>query len=147
MEQIHPVAAIALANCIPAKELNALKDKIAEGSNTGFDLTAKLTGRLTRAEATTAAPTASILNEAIFAETIRRLGVTKQAFEKHLFEVATEALVAGIPIRDHLIDKQPELLTVMHVVKKDVIAKLPDQERPGAIKVIADVQLPRCRIA
>lgn len=147
MELIHPVAALALANCIPAKQLTEFKKKIAEGANTGFEISAKLSGRLTRGQATMAAPTASILNEAIFAETIRRLGVTKQAFEKHLFEVATEALVAGIPIRDHLIDKRPELLTVMHVVKKDVIAQLPQQERPGAIKVIADVQVPRCKVA
>jgi len=61
--------------------------------------------------------------------------------------VATEALVAGIPIRDRLIDQQPELLTVMHVVKKDVIARLPQQERPGAIKVIAELQVPRCKVA
>lgn len=147
MSSIHPVTAIALSKCIPAKELKKLKKKIAEGANTGFELTAKLSGRLTRGKATLAKPTTSILNEAIFAETIRRLGVTKDAFEAKLFEVSQEALVAGIPIRDKLVDEQPELLAVMHVVKRDVIARLPEQEHPGAIKVIADVQVPRCKVS
>jgi len=147
MEQIHPVAAIALVNCIPAKQVTELKKEIADGVNIGFEISVKLSGRLTRGQSTMVAPTASILNEAVFAETFRRLGVTQQAFKKHLLEVATEAHVLGIPIRDYLIKQQPELLTMMQIVKNDVIAKLPQQKRPGTIKLIADLQVPRCKVA
>lgn len=59
MDAIHPIAALALTECIPAKQLKLLKARIEEGSNIGFELTAKLSGRLTRGEPTRVMPTAS----------------------------------------------------------------------------------------
>lgn len=144
---IHPVAAIALSESIPEKDLKVLRDGIEEGANVGFQLTAKCEGRLTRGVATEALPTASLLSEAIFAETIRRLGVTARAWEIKLFEVAMEALVHGAPIKDKLIAEHPELLQVMYLVKQDVISKLPKQPRRGAIKVIASLDFTRLKVA
>lgn len=46
MEAIHPIAVVAVTECIPAKQLKPLKAAIEEGSNIGFELTAKLSGRI-----------------------------------------------------------------------------------------------------
>lgn len=145
-EKLHPIGAVALSEAIPTKQIKQLREQIAEGTNVGFELTAKLSGRLTRSEPTDAAPTASILNEAIIAETIRRLGVTREAFEAKLLDVAAEALIDGVPIRDRLIEQSPELLSVIHTIKQNVVARLPRQTRAGMIKVAAGVEITRLKI-
>lgn len=135
--EVHPIAIATLSRAFTEKMVKEADGAIEEGASAAVSLTARIEGRLTRGAATEANPTASLLNEAVLAETVRRLGVTRDHFEKTLREVATDALVAKIPIKDHLVEKAPELLAVMHTIKRDVIAQLPKQHRPGAIKVIA----------
>lgn len=143
---LHPIVAVALSKCVDRDELTELKDQIAEASTANFEFVAQVRGTLKRGKSTLAKPTASLLNEALFAECIRRLGVTRTAFEATLSEVATEALVAGIPIRSKLENEHPELLTVMGIIKRDVISQLPKQHRAGAIRCNTTLDVKRVRI-
>lgn len=135
-----------LKRIVTSKEGSAADKALKEGINLGIEMTIKVKGRLTRGEATTAAPTASLLSEAMIAELVRRLGVTRAAFEKHLRDIATESLVRGVPIANELVDDATEILVTMHEIKKNVIDQLPRQHRPGPIKVVTDLDITRCKI-
>lgn len=145
-DDLDPIVAVALANAIADKQLKPLKDSIEDGANVGFEFTAKISGRLTRGASTEAAATCSLLNEATVCELIRRLGVQRELFEKHLRDICEEAILKDVPIKDLLIEKDPQLLTTIEVVKTAIVRKLPKQQRRGAVKVVAGVQIVRQKV-
>lgn len=136
-----------LKRIVTSKDGSEADKTLKEGINLGVEMTIKVKGRLTRGEATTAAPTSSLLSEAMVAELVRRLGVTRAAFEKHMLDIATEALTRGVPVASELVADAAEIYATMAEIKKSVTNKLPRQHRPGPIKVVNELDITRCKIA
>lgn len=137
MQKSEAIGLVAISKCIAAKDEKAAAALIDEGANIGFELTAKVSGRLTRAKATTAAATASLLSKPVVAELLRRCGITRDAAMKHLMAIAEESLGTGGKVGDNLVDANPEILMMIHDLEKHIAAQLPPQPRAGSIKVVA----------
>ena len=136
----HPYLVAATARAIAPKEKSAAEAEIPEGVTAHVQLTAHIRATLSRGQATTARPTANLLSKALLGELLRRLGVTRDAFEKHLREVAREALVEGRDLGKSLEDANPELLLAVKRIEDEVLAELPLQPKPGPIKVQATTE-------
>lgn len=136
MDRSEAVGRIAVNKAFGDDDLDAAKGLIDVGSLAQLELTLKLTGTLKRGRPTTAKPTCNLLNKAILAELIRRLGVTREAFKAALLEIATEAIVGDqFTVAKAMTNASPELLTVLKEIEDEVIANLPPQPRAGAIRV------------
>ncbi|MEM9019956.1 MAG: hypothetical protein AAGC44_05275 [Planctomycetota bacterium] len=135
------IALNTLAGSIQPNELKAARAKIKEGTTAHVELTAAIRGTLTRGEGYQVKPTVRLLNKAILAELLRRLGVTREAFKAHLLEIATEAIANHTTTAKQLEDANPQLLLALKEVETDILDKLPKADRAGAIKTATVLEL------
>lgn len=143
----HAAAVVVLAGVVPAAELKKAKTDIPDGSSIGVDMSVTIAGRLTRANRTSQKQTAKLLNEATVAELLRRCGVTREAAEKHLYDIAVESIIEKIPMKKKIVDEAPHLLEMMHGIQTRIVNRLPKQPRDGRIDVSATYSLSDVKVA
>jgi hypothetical protein len=142
------VGQVVLSRAVASKDLKAAEDAIADGANLGVELIAKVSGRVTRGETVQAAGTASLLTEVVIAELVRRLGITRDAFEFTLREIAQEMFVDGKEesVSDRLLNEHPELLGIVRDIKREIVPQLPTITKRGPIKVVAAVDFRQLKV-
>ena len=139
----HPIAVAALTRAVDTKTSRSAGEQVPEGTLANLDFTVRIHGTLQRSAGSNAKPTASLLNQAMVGELLRRLGVTREAALKHMREIAFESLTNGqLNVGKAFSDANPELLMAIKQVQDEVIAELPKQHKPGPIKaqVATDLQ-------
>lgn len=137
MKPEHVIATAVVANAIDAKAKKAAVDRIPEGYEATYEVFVRVVGSISRGQATTVKPTARLLSKAVIAELLRRCGVTREAAERALLEIATESIAKGATVSDKLIDTDPQLLAAIKRVEDQVVKELPMDTRAGKLSVHA----------
>lgn len=137
-----PRIVTALARAVDAKAAKLAAASVPEGSVSHVEFSARIEGTVQRGGATTVTPTCTLLNKAVIAELLRRLGVTRDAALNTLREIATERIVDGrLDLSRGLADANPQLLVAVKQLEDDLVARLPKLPRAGSIRAALSVDL------
>lgn len=106
-----------------------------------IDETVRVVGTIRIGEDYDTAPTVSLPMLPILALFIQRAGITRECSERLLSEVAAQAIGDDGKVGDAMVADIDGIKATLERVKRNVIAKLPRQQRTGPVKVNLSVDI------